>query len=250
MRKRFFDRTSLQGAADALLQSGTFSVGSSEPLDDVASARPEGFETWPADYFRIQHVVSTYLPLRYWVWSRASGKRNTQTEQMLAHLIAETEEALWWGACRAGCLTHQKCRLPDLVLGSGNPLQLSALDRATWNREYETALSEVRLMHEPGAPWPRWLAMALHFGSFYLPIGLPPSVNRFGSDAEPVVPQPTLLNELKTFLHADVVRLIGCWLGATGMPRDAAGVPIVDWRVGAVAKLSGRTEEESLLLAE
>jgi hypothetical protein len=89
--------------------------------------------------------------------------------------------------------------------------------------------------------------MALHFASFYLPLGLPPS-GAVPSAATPRSCERELLDDLANHFHADVVQLTGCWLAAAGAERDEAGMPIVGWSQSRDRRLTGRTENEVLLL--
>jgi hypothetical protein len=86
--------------------------------------------------------------------------------------------------------------------------------------------------------------MALHFASFYLPLGLPPNVTVRSENAS----TRQLLDELAPVVHPDVARLVGLWLDAATAARDDAGIPIVQWSPPAGRRLAGRTEAELLLL--
>jgi hypothetical protein len=128
-----------------------------------------------------------------------------------------------------------------------NPLRLSADALADWEHRYTTVVKETSSTWRTRKAWPRWEAMALHFASFYLPLGLPSIVAESAASPENAS-QRRLLNDLAPHIHPDVVQLVGLWLAAAGAPRDEAGIPVVEWSPSVGRRLPGRTESEILLL--
>jgi hypothetical protein len=206
----------------------------------LPESEEDGAGTWTPDFFRLRHFVSMYLPLRYWAWTRSSGRRNRETELLLETLVVGTVETLWRGITAPGSPDSE---LVGLVLGAENPLRLVGGERIAWEGRYTAVVKEMSHTWRARESWPRREAMALHVASFYLPLGLPPGPVQGSVDS----PQKRLLDGLASYVDPDVAELVGLWLSVAAAPRDDAGVPVVAWSTAA-RRLAGRTETEILLL--
>jgi hypothetical protein len=246
MRNESRGATFADPATQSLLQQGELDprwVGTFFALPEADKADERA---WEPEFFRLRHFVSMYLPLRYAAWARSSGKRNQETEGLLATLIVTVAETLWRGlvaAARLGGPT-ESAELVKLVLGAENPLRLTADSRGDWERRYKAAVRQMSAPWRARESWPRWEAMALHVASFYVPLGLPPIIVERAENHS----TRRLLDELAPHVHSDVVQLVGAWLDAAAALRDDAGVPIVGWNAATERKLTGRTETEILLV--
>jgi hypothetical protein len=234
-------------AAQSLLRAGKLDPRWVGAFFALPKAERADESVWTPTFFALRHFVAMYLPLRYWAWARLSGKRNEETEGFLATLIVTIEEALWRGfvdAARLGAPT-EGAELVRLVLGPENPLRLGADARADWERRYKASVKGMWSAWPPREAWPRCETMALHVASFYLPLGLSPTlvVERSANAST-----RRLLDDLVPHVHPDVVQLVGLWLDAATAARDDAGVPVVGWRPATGRRLTGRTETEFLLL--
>ena len=238
-------------AARSLLQEGKLDprwVGAFFAFASHEGCGSDQF-TWPPAFFRLQHFVSMYLPLRYAAWTRLSGKRNPETEGTLATVVVTVAETLWRGlagAARVGAMPDD-AGVVDLVLGARNPLRLRDGERDDWDRRYLKALGILSATWSALDAWPRREAMALHAASFYLPLGLPPTLTASLVTIESAV-WDSLLGDLAADIHPDVLQLIRLWLTCATALRDEAGIPIVEWRSTQSHRLVGRTSTEFLLL--
>jgi hypothetical protein len=233
-------------AAQSLLREGALDsrwVGAFFALPQIERADQR---IWTPAFFALRHFVSMYLPLRYWAWATLSGKRNSETEGLLATLILTIEETLWRGFVAAGRLDAptEGAELVRLVLGEDNPLRLAADARGDWERRYKAVVKEMSATWRARDAWPRREAMALHCASFYLPLGLPPGTVESPGSAS----TRRLLEDVAAHVHPDVAQLVGVWLDAATAARDDAGVPVVWWSPQAGPRLTGRTETELLLV--
>lgn len=235
-------------AVEGLLREGKLEprwVGAFFPLADE---EPLDGETWTPAFFRLQHFVCMYLPMRYAVWRRSSGKRVPETEGLLATLVITVTERLWRGLCCAAARGAPKLSpmLVRSVLGPGNPLRSTGEERVAWGQRYAAEVKGLAGPWRARLSWPRWEAMALQVASFYAPMGLPVGANF--DENRLTTSQRKLLEDLGPHVHVDVLELIGRWFAAAEALRDEAGVPLVDWNAGEKSKLIGRTETEFLLL--
>jgi hypothetical protein len=232
-----------------LLREGTLDAQWVDALFKQAAPQKGDEHAWEPEFFRLRHFASTHLPIHYWAWTRARQDRNPETEKLLAALVVKVTIELWGGLCALPALDDPRSEstLTRLVLGASSPIALSGVARAEWDRRYRAALKECSFAWMRRDVWPRWHAMALHFASFYLPMGLPPDGAGFCDDNLDEA-QAGLLEKLAPRLHPDVVELVGRWLAAASTPRDEDGIPLVDWEPVAGRNLAGRSEAERLLL--
>src|SRR5262245_34419537 len=172
-------------AAQSLLQEGKLEARWVSSFFMLPEADKTDERVWAPEFFRLRHFISTYLPLRYWAWARMSGKRNQETERLLTTLIVTAAETLWRGLIAAPNVcapSSEGAELSRLVLGADNPLRLTADSRDEWDRRYKAVLRDISFTWRARDTRPRWEAMALHFASFYLPLGLPPALTERSED--------------------------------------------------------------------
>jgi hypothetical protein len=228
-------------AAQCLMEEGRFDPRwVSAFLTHTMTVRHDP-DVWEPEYFRLQHFVVSYLPLRYWAWTRLAHARNPETEATLGMLILTVSETLWREACDTET-GPDGSELARLVLGSGNPLRMSASALLVWQERFSSMLSNVSDPWKRLTTWPRWDAMALHFASFYLPFALaaerPPAIEG----------QSALLSDLAFKVDQEVLSVIRNWLLAAEAERNEAGIPVPNANAARGATLIERTRIEVLLM--
>lgn len=77
-------------------------------LSLLASAASEWKDQplWPSRLVSAVHFASSYLLLRYNVWSSASGQRNEETERELSALKSPSEIFLMHGSLQSGAAAN------------------------------------------------------------------------------------------------------------------------------------------------
>lgn len=235
-------------AAEGLLREGTLDPSWTCAFLTLAETEPMESETWTPGFFKLQHFVCMYLPLRYRAWTKLNSKRNHETEGLLAGLVTAVTERLWRGFCHAAVrgTPMLTATLVQSVLGPANPMRLTGEERAVWGRRYTSEVKALSGRWRTLSSWPRWETMTLHVASFYVPMGIPngTSINQERLAAS----QRQLLVDLAPHVHVDVLELIGRWFTVVEAPRDASGLPKADWNVDRTITLAGRAETEFLLL--
>jgi hypothetical protein len=201
--------------------------------------------TWPHRAFQAFHYASLYLPLRYYVWSNAKGKRQLGTEEVLPVVLRETEMYLWscllqsakWPSDRlshhALGLDSNDRKIIDLCFGVASPVGPieSGESFAQWKTQYEQAVRVGSAKWKNEEMWPQVLCMAIHFASLYVELfqirNIELTGNYAANDQGSRQSEPIIAGLMRYINNERVLALIRIWLDTCGMKRDDSGLPAI-----------------------